>query len=742
VTETEKWKKNNNIMVEESAETATAEVAAVGDTIPPADTGAAEYNSAVLQGRELEWAVNSPQLLAAHAATNGPIVRTRFPPEPNGYLHIGHAKSMNMNFQLAFDKLNVPMQHRRTIFRYDDTNPEAESSEYIHSLQQDLTWLGWQPERTTYSSDNFQKLYDLAMKLIHKGLAYVCDMTKAEMEAQRELAMRRANARNSGKDPDVEFPIPSPDILPGRNRNTDIVRNVELFTKMKMGFFEEGTYTLRLKMDFESSNPNMYDLVAYRIKYTPHPHAGNGWCIYPAYDYTHGICDSLEAIDYSICTLEFETRREPYFWILWALDLYRPKVYEMSRLNLQYTLLSKRRLIKLVDTKTVRGWDDPRMPTVSGLRRRGYTAQIINTFCTDIGATRAANVVEMDKLSSTARLLLSATSRRAMAALEPIRVVITNFAAEHDKQLLENKSMTFDVPNSPTDETMGKHTITLTSVIYLDAADFRLQGENDADFFGLAPNKAVGLKYHGGNLFCDEVVQAADGKVVELKCHLDTYEGRTKPKTFLSWVPANGIPCEIRVYNNLFAVPEPTDLWEDEINPASEIIYENAIVDPSVRELVDYRNVDKWKSNAAMQLERLGYFVVDYETTYDPETNTGKMILNRTVSLKKDVAKKSTNVAEEEKMNARREQTKKDFEAKKKRMKIDAKNLFREGEEFVGKYSQYDAATGLPTHDADGNELTKSAVKKLAKEQQKHVKQQAAWAKTNKDEEENTTVTA
>ena len=183
---------------------------------------------------------------------------------------------------------------------------------------------------------------------------------------------------------------------------------------MKMGFFEEGTYTLRLKMDFESSNPNMYDLVAYRIKYTPHPHAGNGWCIYPAYDYTHGICDSLEAIDYSICTLEFETRREPYFWILWALDLYRPKVYEMSRLNLQYTLLSKRRLIKLVDTKTVRGWDDPRMPTVSGLRRRGYTAQIINTFCTDIGATRAANVVEMDKLSSTARLLLSATSRRAV----------------------------------------------------------------------------------------------------------------------------------------------------------------------------------------------------------------------------------------------------------------------------------------------------------------------------------------
>jgi glutaminyl-tRNA synthetase len=708
---------------------------------PAAEADEEQYKSsanvAVLVGRELEWAVNSPELLQAHKATNGPIVRTRFPPEPNGYLHIGHAKSMNMNFRLAFEKLNVPMEHRRTIFRYDDTNPDAESSEYIHSLEQDLTWLGWKPERTTYSSDNFQTLYDLAVQLIHKGLAYVCDMTKTEMEAQRELAMRRANCRNSGKDPDMECPIPSPDILPGRNRNTTIARNLELFTKMKMGMFAEGTYTLRLKMDFESSNPNMYDLVAYRIKYTPHPHAGAGWCIYPAYDYTHGICDSLEAIDYSICTLEFETRREPYFWILWALDLYRPKVYEMSRLNLQYTLLSKRRLIKLVETGKVHGWDDPRMPTVSGLRRRGYTAAIINQFCTDIGATRAANVVEMDKLSSTARLLLSATSRRAMAALDPIKVVITNFDDEQQKQVTTH-NMTFIVPNSPTDESMGKHTITLTNVIYLDASDFRL--EDEPDFFGLAPSKAVGLKYHGGNLFCDEVVQSlVDGnnKIVELKCHLDTSEGRTKPKTFLSWVPANGIPCEVRVYNNLFTVPEPTDLWEDEINPESEIIYENALVDPSVRELVDYRTVDKWKSNAAMQLERLGYFVVDYETTYDPETNTGKMILNRTVSLKEDVTfKKKSSTVEEEKMNARREQTKKDFEAKKKRMKIDPKNLFREGKEFVGKYSQYDTETGIPTHDAEGIELTKSACKKLAKEQQKHVKQQAAWNKMNKEEED------
>ena len=389
-----------------------------------------EYTSAALSARELEWAKNSDALKEEHKSANAGIVRTRFPPEPNGYLHIGHAKSMNMNFRLAFEKLKVPPEKRRTIFRYDDTNPDAESKEYIDSLMRDCLWLGWEPECTTYSSDNFGKLHDFAVTLIKKGLAYVCDMTKAEMEAQRDLAMRRANAKNRGKDPDVEAPIPSPDIFPGRNRDTPVARNLELFEKMKLGFFDEGTYTLRLKMDLTSSNPNLYDLVAFRIKYTPHPHAGSGWCIYPSYDFTHGICDSLEHIDYSICTLEFEARREPYYWILWALDLYRPAVYEMSRLNLAYTVLSKRRLIKLVDAHHVRGWDDPRMPTVSGMRRRGYTKEIINNFCNDVGATRAANLVSMEKLDQTARLALAPTARRVMAALDPVKVVLTNFAEE------------------------------------------------------------------------------------------------------------------------------------------------------------------------------------------------------------------------------------------------------------------------------------------------------------------------
>lgn len=232
------------------------------------------YTEKALSAREMEWQKNSPELLEEHKKINGNIVRTRFPPEPNGYLHIGHAKSMNMNFSLAFEKLKVPKENRRTIFRYDDTNPDAEEEEYIDSLRRDLEWLGWEPERTTYSSENFQQLYDYAIQLIHKGLAYVCDMTKVEMEAQRDLALKRCHARNKGLDPDIEAPIPSSDILPGRNRDTSVERNLELFEKMKLGFFDEGAYTLRLKMDFESSNPNMYDLVAYRIKYTPHPHVG------------------------------------------------------------------------------------------------------------------------------------------------------------------------------------------------------------------------------------------------------------------------------------------------------------------------------------------------------------------------------------------------------------------------------------------------------------------------------------
>eukprot|EP00561_Arcocellulus_cornucervis_P009101 CAMPEP_0185810498 /NCGR_PEP_ID=MMETSP1322-20130828/6829_1 /TAXON_ID=265543 /ORGANISM="Minutocellus polymorphus, Strain RCC2270" /LENGTH=699 /DNA_ID=CAMNT_0028506815 /DNA_START=42 /DNA_END=2141 /DNA_ORIENTATION=+ len=691
----------------------------MSDDAPPPETTTV---SNALNAREVAWAKNSPELEAEHARINGPIIRTRFPPEPNGFLHIGHAKSMNMNFSLAFEKLGVPPEHRRTVFRYDDTNPAAEELEYIDSLRRDMEWLGWEPERTTYSSDNFRQLHEFAVQLIRRGLAYVCDMKKAEMEVQRDVARRRAMCRATGRDPDVEAPIPSPDILPGRNRDTSVERNLEMFENMRLGLYDEGSMTLRLKMDFESSNPNMYDLVAYRIKYTPHPHAGSGWCIYPSYDWTHGTCDSLEHIDYSICTLEFETRREPYYWILWALDLYRPKVYEMSRLNIEYTVLSKRRLLKLVNQKYVRGWDDPRMPTISGLRRRGYTAKILNSFCDDVGATRAMNVVEMEKLHHTARTHLAPTSRRVMAALDPIKVTITNWD-EAVKQQEAEGGMTFEVPNSPTDKSLGSHTVTMTKVFYIDSSDFKLK--DNPTYYGLAPNKAVGLKFHGGNLFCTDIVKQEGDKVVEIKCTLDKSEGRAKPKSFITWVPSDGLPAEVRVYSHLFTVPEPTDRWEEELNKNSEMIYPNAIVDPSVAEVCDKKHVDRWTSNAAVQFERFGYFVVDTDAAFDSASKSGALVFNRTVSLKEEVGKKELSDEEIKAIEERREKSKKDKEAKEARLQISPEDFFKLVPEHAGKYSKYKEDgkdKGLPTHLADGTELTKSAMKKLEKERQKHVK--------------------
>lgn len=295
---------------------------------------------------------------------------------------------MNMNFELAFEKLGIPPEKRQTIFRYDDTNPEAESDEYINSLREDVHWLGWRPNPTTFTSDYFPVLYELAVKLIRLDKAYVCHQTKAEMEACREVAKAKL------ADPSA----PGESCSPWRNRS--IEESLREFENMRKGKYASGAAVLRMKMDMTSPNPNMWDQVAYRIKYVPHPHAGDVWCIYPTYDFTHCIIDSLEHIDYSICTLEFESRRESYYWVLEALGLYRPKVYEMSRLNVAYTVLSKRKLLKLVTNGYMRGWDDPRMPTIKGLRRRGYTPEIMNTFCREIGVTRNENTVQYEKLAA------------------------------------------------------------------------------------------------------------------------------------------------------------------------------------------------------------------------------------------------------------------------------------------------------------------------------------------------------
>jgi len=389
----------------------------------------------------------------------------------------------------------------------------------------------------------------------------------------------------------------------------------------------------------------------------------------------------------------------------------------MSRLNLQFTVLSKRRLLKLVNNGYVRGWSDPRMPTISGLRRRGYTKEIINQFCNDVGATRASNVVEMVKLYQTARLQLAATTRRCMAALEPITVQITNY----QEQLDQGNSMEFEVQNSPTDESMGVHKVTLTQTIYLDSSDFRLQ--DSSTYYGLAPNKAVGLKYYGGNLICDEVVKGAGDTIKSLKCHVDKSEGRPKPKTYISWVPSTGITCEVRVYDHLFTVAEPSDLWEEELNSKSEVVYPNARLDPSIMEVVKVADIDPWKSNTALQFERMGYFCVDTDST--PE----KLVFNRTVSLKEEVFKKELSADEEAAIEARRAKAKADLVAKESRMLIEPVNFFQEAEEYKGKYSQFHPETGVPTHAADGTELSKSAMKKLEKEKQKHMKQVMKWKK-------------
>lgn len=529
-----------------------------------------------LAARAMASAVNTPELAAEHKRINGTKIRTRFPPEPNGYLHVGHCKSMCMNFELAFEKLGVDMENRETVFRYDDTNPEAESNEYIDSLREDVAWLGWKPVKTTYTSNYFQQLYEFAIQLIKEGKAYVCHQTKADIEECRTIAKAKAADPNAPGDPNSPW------------RNRPVEENLKLFDDMKKGKFASGECTLRLKMDMTSPNPNMWDQVAYRIKYVPHPHAGDAWCIYPTYDYTHCIIDSLEHIDYSICTLEFESRRESYFWVLEALNLYRPNVYEMSRLNLCYTMLSKRKLLKLVTSNYMRGWDDPRMPTIKGLRRRGYTPESLNAFCRDVGVTRNENMVQYERLEQMARVHLHEISPRLMGIISPVKVILTNFK----KYLADMKlnELVITIPNFPHDPSRGSHTLKITptegeTILYIDEADFR-EVDSD-DFFGLSVNKHVGLKYLPFGLHCDSIKSKSDS-MFELTCScvyaLENETPVAKPKGVIQWVNgATALSCEVRVYNHLFVTEDiKDDIWEEQLNPKSEVVHSHAFVDESL----------------------------------------------------------------------------------------------------------------------------------------------------------------
>jgi len=530
--------------------------------------------------------------------THGGKVVTRFPPEPNGFLHIGHAKSICLNFGTAQKYQGV------CNLRFDDTNPEKESQEYIDAIVRDVEWLGFEwAGDIRYTSDYFDQLYAWAVHLIKEGKAFVCQLNAEQM---REY---RGNLTEAGKN------------SPYRDRSVD--ENLELFEKMRAGEFAEGEAALRAKIDMGAPNMNLRDPVIYRVRKAHHHQTGDKWCIYPSYDFAHGQSDAIEEITHSICTLEFEDHRPLYDWFINNLPVpAKPRQYEFARLNLNYTITSKRKLKQLVDEQHVAGWDDPRMPTVSGLRRRGYTPRSIRNFCDRIGVTRSNSTVDMSMLEAAIREDLEAAPR-AMCVIDPIKLTITNYA--------EGEQEWFEVPVHPKDETMGHRLVPLTRNLLIEREDFALEAPKK--WKRLAPGFAVRLR---GSycITCEEVITDETGEVIELRCSYDPAtkgENPTdyKPKGVIHWVSAdNSIPCEVRLYDRLFTEANPEADKErsflEFINPDSLQIFANARVETGM-------------SNAAVessyQFERQGYFCVD------PESTSERMVFNRTVGLRDSWAK-------------------------------------------------------------------------------------------------------
>ncbi len=529
----------------------------------------------------------------------GGRVHTRFPPEPNGYLHIGHAKSICLNFGLAEDyggKCNL---------RFDDTNPVKEEQEYVDSIIEDVRWLGFQWEgNVLYASDYFGQLYEFAVKLIQKGKAYVDDLTTEEMR----------DYRGTLTEPGKESPY----------RSRSVEENLDLFERMKNGEFPDGARVLRAKIDMASGNLNMRDPVLYRIRHTDHQRTGNTWCIYPMYDFAHGQSDSIEGITHSICTLEYADHRPLYDWFLDELEIYHPQQIEFARLNLTYTVMSKRKLLKLVQEGHVRGWDDPRMPTLSGLRRRGYTPDSIRDFCDRIGVAKRNNVVEIGLLEACVRQDLNAHAQRVMAVLNPLKVVLTNYPDDLVEEM--------NAINNPEDESMGKRKVPFSKVVYIERDDFM---ENPTGkFYRLAPGREVRLRY-AYFIRCEEVVKDEQGNIIELRCTYDpaTHGGDApdgrKVKATLHWVSAaHALDAEVRLYDHLFTRPYPEDTegedFLDNLNPESLEVLEGCKIEPFVKNA---------PVGSRYQFERQGYFCLDSDST--PE----KLVFNRTVALKDTWAK-------------------------------------------------------------------------------------------------------
>jgi glutaminyl-tRNA synthetase len=533
-------------------------------------------------------------------------VHTRFPPEPNGYLHIGHAKSICLNFGIAADYNGL------CNLRFDDTNPEREEAEYVESIEEDVRWLGfdWQ-DRLYYASDYFQQLYEYALELIKKGKAYVCDLSPDEI---REY-------RGTLTEPGKESPY----------RERSIKENLDLFRRMKEGEYEDASRVLRAKIDMASSNLTMRDPALYRIRKADHHRTGSDWCIYPMYDFTHCLSDSIEGITHSVCTLEFENQRPLYDWILDELKVHHPQQIEFARLNLGYTVLSKRKLMQLVDKGHVSGWDDPRMPTISGLRRRGYTPESIRNFCGSIGVSKVNSVIDLVVLENSIRGELNKKAPRRMAVLRPLKVVIENYPEDRTEEM--------DAINNPEDPDMGIRKVPFSRELYIERDDFR--EDPPKKFFRLAPGREVRLRY-AYFIKCEKVIKdGKTGEILELRCTYDpatrggdTPDGR-KVKGTLHWVSAaHAHETEVRLYNNLFTKRDPGETAEGEdfisnLNPDSLEVLKICRVEPSLKTAVP---------GERYQFERMGYFCVD---TVD--FSKGKPAFNRIVTLRDTWAKISSS---------------------------------------------------------------------------------------------------
>ncbi|MEE8329960.1 MAG: glutamine--tRNA ligase/YqeY domain fusion protein [Thermodesulfovibrionia bacterium] len=542
----------------------------------------------------------------------GGRVHTRFPPEPNGYLHIGHAKSMCLNYEIA-DEYRDGLCN----LRFDDTNPIKEEAEYVESIKEDVRWLGTNWEiREHFASDYFEQLYQYAVQLIKDGKAYVCDLSPQEI---REY---RGTLTEPGKD------------SPFRTRSVE--ENLGLFERMRAGEFKDGSRTLRAKIDMSSGNLNMRDPVIYRILRSTHHRTGDKWCIYPMYDFAHCVSDSIERITHSLCTLEFEDHRPLYDWFLNELKLYHPQQIEFARLNISHTVLSKRKLNRLVEEGHVTGWDDPRMPTLSGLRRRGYTAEAIKNFCDRIGIAKRNSTVDMALLEHCIREDLNKRAPRYMAVLNPLKVVIENYP--------ENKIEELDAINNPEDASMGTRKVPFSREIYIEREDF--MEAPPEKFFRLAPGREIRLRY-AYYITCVEVVKDKQtGEVIELHCTYDpktrggsspdgpAYRtGRRKVKATLHWVSApHSQDAEVRLYDHLFSVSEPGENFIDHLNPDSLRTLASCRIEPVLAGVLNDEKDDKYFYR--FQLERLGYFCID------PKDSSDNMpVLNRIVTLKDTWAK-------------------------------------------------------------------------------------------------------